>query len=199
MASTTSAQQLLHATNADARMESLPPQFWTLIETYRSDLVNQAYAILGDMADAEDAAQETFCEALRKPEELGTVESVGAWLRALNKRNALDRLRDKRRHAARAARKASDPRARQLTTGGFSMLEVGESVSKAIEDLPEELRRVVVLHYWDHLSHDRIAARLQLSPRSVSRHLHDACLLLHASLKTYLEAPANPPADGAAS
>lgn len=184
MAVTTCAQQILK--NADGLGSTMPVEFWDLMERYRGALISQSYAMLGDLADAEDAVQETLCEAFRRSKELGEVRSISAWLRALNKANTLDRLRDRRRNAARKERKRLDPAARMLTSGGFSVVAVRESVARAIEALPEALRDVVVLHYWEHLSHDQIAARQGISSRTVSRQLHDAYLLLHGNLISYL-------------
>ena len=66
MATTTAAQQLV-STSGRAAGGSLPEPYWELIARYRSELLNQALAILGCLEDAEDAVQETLCEAVRNP------------------------------------------------------------------------------------------------------------------------------------
>src|SRR5262245_38869654 len=122
MPATTSAQQILKSQGEHAQAQ-LPPEFWNLMERYRSELVNQAYACVGSVEDAEDVAQETFCEAFRRREELGQVRSVGAWLRVINQANALDKLRGRRRENGKTARKQREAPGRMATTGGFSLLE----------------------------------------------------------------------------
>src|ERR1043166_83800 len=94
MATTTSAQQILRRAGMDA--SGVPDHFWETLESYRAELEEQARAILGNSADAEDVVQETFCEALRNPQKLSEVRSVGAWLKTINRANALNRARDKR-------------------------------------------------------------------------------------------------------
>ena len=69
MALTTAAQSILRK-HALAQAGELPPAFWLLIDRYRSELVNQAFSILGNPADAEDVAQETLCEAYLHHEDL---------------------------------------------------------------------------------------------------------------------------------
>ena len=46
--------------------ENVPlDQFWLLVERFRADLVNQGFAILGNLQDAEDVAQESLCRSYR--------------------------------------------------------------------------------------------------------------------------------------
>jgi len=187
MSSTTAAQQLLMSSgqggpSADQVME--------LVERYRGELLNQAFAILGKMEDAEDVVQETFCEVLRGKARLKEVRSLGAWLRTINKSNALNRRRDSRRYSDRLQKSAPD---RLVTTGGFSALELRESLAKAIETLPEPQRAVVVLRYWENLSYEDIAVRLGIPKGSAGRLLYDASLSLFDVLKPYLQAGAVKP------
>lgn len=170
-------------------------ELWELLESYRSELVNQGYALLGNLADAEEVAQETFTEAFQQHAKLKEVQSVGAWLRTINRANALNRMRTRRRNARKETRRQAEAPARQMTTGGFSMLEIREAVAKAIEQLPEEQRRPVILHYWEHLNYDQIAERLQTSPRTVRRLVRDAYLNLHRELSAWL-VPNPPPQQG---
>src|ERR1051325_2901064 len=144
MSATTSAQQILRDKQHPSA-DGLPDAFWELVEQYRGELVNQALSILGSQEDAEDVAQETFCEAFKDPEKLAQADSLGAWLRSINRANAMDRLRRKRRDSGRSQDKLREVHPRAFTTGGFSLLELRESMAKAIEALPEQYRTVVVL------------------------------------------------------
>jgi len=189
MATTTAAQQILR--NIEGRLQldgaELPQQYWELIERYRSELTNQALAIIGNLQDAEDVVQETFCEAFRDSEKLTQARSLGAWLRGINKNKALNRVRDKRQESKRVI---AAPR--MDTTGGFSVLEMRESVAKAIETLPENLREVIVLRYWDQLSYEDIATRLKIPSGTVGRLLHDASVKLYEKLNVQVQLGALP-------
>lgn len=193
MSATTSAQQILKRAN-HLPMQNPPEEFWALVERYRGELVNQALAILGRQEDAEDVAQETFCEAFREKAKLAQARSLGAWLRAINRDNALDRLRHRRRDSGRAS-KPPALSGRTFTTGGFSLLELREELAKAIETLPEQLRAVVVLRYWEDLAYEEIAARLKLPTTTVWRQFYEASVILYERLRPNLEAPpaAGPP------
>ena len=79
---TTAAQRIIRHPDETLPTGSLPTAFWEVVGRYRGDLVNQAYAILGDREDAEDAVQETFCEAYRRREKLKAADSVSAAYKA---------------------------------------------------------------------------------------------------------------------
>src|SRR5579862_8442455 len=103
---TTPAQTVLRNNGVNqpsdaSNASDVPAQYWEIVEKYRRELVGQAVAILGNEADAEDVVQETFCEAVKDPAKLMQADSVGAWLRSINRCNALNRVRDKRRQVSR--------------------------------------------------------------------------------------------------
>lgn len=184
MAITSSAQDLLRNAKVDLRQE-IPAKYWDLIDRYRKELTDQAAAILGSVEDAEDVVQETFVEAFRDGERLAQVRSIGAWLRTINRCNALKRLRDRKRDSNRFKQQEADG---SLTTGGLGRVDMCESVTVAIESLPIELRRVVVLRYWEHLSYKEISKRLRLPSGTVGRMLYDASMLLFDRLKIQFDA-----------
>jgi len=164
----------------------VPEQYWELVEKYRDELLSQAYAILGSHEDAEDVVQETFCEAFNDVKKISR-QSVGASLKLINKCNALNRLRAKGRAQKRKESKRQEAPTRAFTTGGFSGIELREIVNKALESLPANLREVVVLRYWEHLSYKEIAERLEMPIGAVGPLLSEATLKLYPKLTTQLQ------------
>ncbi|MBI3831649.1 MAG: sigma-70 family RNA polymerase sigma factor [Planctomycetes bacterium] len=185
MASTTAAHHVLKGMSLSAQGR-VPEHFWEIVERYRAELINQGVAILGDQAEAEDAVQETFCKAFQKSGQLAEIQSLGAWLRTINRANALDRRRGRRREADGADRQARELPRKHATTGGFNLLELREVVARAIESLSDAHRTVVVLHFWEQLTCEQIAERLAAPAGTVKWRLYEAELKLHAKLKTYL-------------
>src|SRR6202041_2893358 len=63
------------------------------IMSERRQLINLAYRLLGSLADAEDAVQETYARwyAMSRPEQ-DAIESPGAWLTTVASRICLDLL-----------------------------------------------------------------------------------------------------------
>ncbi len=193
---TTNAQQIIQS-EARQSSDALPEPYWELVQQYRAELVNQALAIVGNLEDAEDIVQETLCEALRDQKKLTRVKSLSAWLRTINKGNALNRLRDRTSDRQHELKKHQQNPPRSATTGGFNVLELRESVAQAIEALPEKIRRVVVLRFWSGLSGDEIAAQLGLPSGTVRWQLCEAYALLHKQLAGFLQPvePSNPKTD----
>lgn len=184
---TTSALQIMRECPQGDHVSDLPEEFWALIDRYRGELVNQAFAILGTIEEAEDVVQETFCEVYRdKGQALSDVRSIGAWLRTINKANALNRVRDRKRAADKVERKQVEEPSRTFTTGGFSTLELKEMLAIEVENLPEHQRSALILRYWEHFSTEEIAERTGQTARTVRRHLCDATLQLYERLSAKL-------------
>ena len=182
---TTAAQTILrnNGVNQPSDPANVPAQYWEIVEKYRAELVGQAVAILGHEADAEDVVQETFCEAVKDPVRLMQADSVGAWLRSINRCNALNRVRDKRRQVSRTESKRMLAPDKDLTTGGFTALELRDSIAQALQTLPPQLRKIVELRYFEQLSYKEIAERLKIPVGNIGGLLLDASVRLYPKLK----------------
>jgi len=192
MALTTSAQRIVEDHRGSQMGDAMSEQYWELVAQYRDELLSHASSFVGNAHDAEDVVQETFSEAFRNPEKLAHAKSLGAWLKTINKANAMDFLRRKKSQADKSDRKGRELPGKAFTTGGMSAVELHDSVARAIEALPENMRAVVVLHYWQHLSCEDIATRLKIPSGTVKWLLSEAALRLHGRLKSILpnsEAP----------
>jgi RNA polymerase sigma factor (sigma-70 family) len=76
---------------------SRPDPGLSAIMNERRQLINLAYRLLGSLADAEDAVQETYARwyAMSRPQQ-EAIESPGAWLTTVASRICLDLLRSAR-------------------------------------------------------------------------------------------------------
>lgn len=180
MAGSTTAAVILMGSASQGQNEAMPEAYWALVARYREQLLKQALNILGRPEDAEDVVQETFMEVFRNAEKLQQVRSVGAWLGAVNRANALNRLQTRRREA-----RSVDSGRRAVTTGGFSVLELRDSIAKAVEELPPKQREVVQLRFFEHLPFDEIARRLNTPEGTVKWLACEAMVKLHAHLRKF--------------
>ena len=193
---TTSAQQLVRRAEKPG---DFPAEYWELIELYRGKLVSQALSILGNHADAEDVAQETFSQAFRQREKLSNAESVGAWLMAVNRDNALMRVRSKKRSSDRLGRKQRVLPGRSVTTGGFSGIELRDLLTRIISTLPPEARAVTVLRFIENRSHKEIAEALNVPLGTVASLICNATQLLYERMKSRVDLGSGMPDSGAKS
>jgi RNA polymerase sigma-70 factor (ECF subfamily) len=177
--------------------QGIPERYWALTEQYREELIRHAQSFTGNREDAEDVVQQTYIDAFKDPSKLPLEGSLGVWLRSLNRNNALSYVRSKRRDSKRIDLKKEREPEDTFTTGGFSAMELRDSMSKAVDALPENLRTVVELRYWASLSIKEIAERLNLPQGTVQRRLFDASRQLFTKLESNFRTQAtqqqNPP------
>ena len=171
----------------------IPEKYWELVEQYRAELIDEALPIVGNREDAEDVVQETFCEALKTPGKLLAADSIGAMLHAINRCNAVDRVRRKKRDSQRIVNKIQNDPGELATTGGFSGLERADFVANAIDTLTPKTRAVIVLHYFEHLTCKQIAERLKQPQGTVNRLLYEGLKTLFTKLENHVDVPAENP------
>ena len=146
--------------------------------TYAS-VVAVAAHLLGDLAGAEDVAQDAF---MRLAAETGHIENPGNWLRTVAYRSAISeiRRRDRERRAhhrsARMADRAPVDVPETLVTDEFRGL--GDAMSR----LPFMQRASALMCWGDDLTTREVADLLGCSVATVRVHLHRARKALQAGL-----------------
>ncbi|GLZ36742.1 sigma-70 family RNA polymerase sigma factor [Actinokineospora sp. NBRC 105648] len=150
-------------------------------QLYRSGyrrLVLSAYAVLGDLGEAEEVAQEAFAVGYRKRSTLAAADSPEAWLRTV---------------AVNAARRRAKRRAmldrimfREPALGLVAAAGEYADLHDAIRGLPVDQRSVVVLHYLADLPVAEIAELLGIAPGTVKSRLSRArqCLAERLDIRT---------------
>jgi RNA polymerase sigma-70 factor (ECF subfamily) len=171
-----------------------PEKFWQILDRFRADLVHQAYVILGNKEDAEDAAQEALSAAFLNLDKLRDSSKLGQWLRGINRNVALKlrRQRDASKEERLATGQMGALEAPRNTTG--SKMPVGDVafVHRAIDALPEQFREVLVLRYWEKLSVEEISARLEIPLGTAASRLVRGELMLAKKLKCLIQQERHP-------
>jgi RNA polymerase sigma-70 factor (ECF subfamily) len=113
-------------------------------------LVGQIYAMCGSMAEAQDCVQEAFVRAWDKRRSLDPEQFPEAWVRTVAYRLAVSRWRRARRGLRRPDRAfdASAPAEPDVTR---------IALARALQQLPANQRRAIVLHHLCDLSVDAVA------------------------------------------
>ena len=70
--------------------------FMHIVEAYQRPVYNLCYRMLGDSAEAEDAAQETFLRAYTKLDTYQQTRKFSSWLLAIASHYCIDKLRQRR-------------------------------------------------------------------------------------------------------
>jgi RNA polymerase sigma factor (sigma-70 family) len=150
--------------------------FSILMDRYADMVYTTCRRTLGDEAQAADAAQETFVELAKKADQI--TGSAGGWLHKVATRRAVDLIRQNASRRRREEAYAQDAECR-----ASSWSEVEPVVDEALEDLPEDLRELLVLHFLRGRCTVRIAAAQGVSQPTISRRMTEALEVLRQNLR----------------
>lgn len=147
----------------------------TVETTYRRlfpMVASKCARMLGETAEAQDIAQETFVRLWHARDELRDPATVTAWVYRTATRLAIDRLR-RRRHEAPEAEPMDHPAAHvhPLPTTGTpeSLSDSRRTLQALARTLPEDELEAVILSHADGLTQPEIAEVLRVSERTVRR------------------------------
>ncbi|MCL7454386.1 MAG: RNA polymerase sigma factor [Anaerolineae bacterium] len=161
--------------------------FGQLVRAYERPVYNLTYRMLGDPAEAEDAAQETFLRAYAKLATYQPGRKFVNWVLSIASHHCIDRLRRK----GRAPQLSLDgplppqwltsdtPRPDQLVT----KKQERERVREVLDILPADYRAAVVLRYWHGMSYREIAATMDTTESAIKSRLHRARRMMAQELQ----------------
>ena len=144
--------------------------FGALYQRYHSSMVALAYSMLADRDIAEDAAQEVFAIACRDMRTLKNKERFAAWLAGICRNVSRQMLRTKSIKPVtgwQPQAQSSPELAERIGAGS----ERHETIRRAVWNLRQSEREVIVLRYFDGFSQARISQVLGLSPQAVNGRL----------------------------
>lgn len=134
--------------------------FARLVEHYQSPVYNLAFRMLGNAAEAEDAAQETFLRAYARFGAYRADRKFATWLLSIAAHYCIDRLRRRKfqwlsldEADAQETLPASAPGPEELA---FAR-EREDEIQTLLGKLAPASRAVVVLKYWNDLGVEDIA------------------------------------------
>lgn len=179
-------------TLAFAAQEGNRQAFATLVDRHKGRVYRTLYQVVGDDQDAQDLAQEVFLKVYRSLAGYRGDAAFTTWLHRLTLNLAFDWLRARKRRplqvpleppADPAERPAPEPASPdEGPEDALLRHERHRSLHKAIQDLPEDYREVVLLHHFHHLSYQQIAERIGAPVRTVETRLYRARGLLRKVL-----------------
>lgn len=161
--------------------------FEQLVSRYRQELFNFLFRFTGDATLAEDVFQETFLQVHMSAAAFDMTRNFKPWLFtiAANKGRDAMRSRQRRQAAPLDATIGGDEDGRtsyadimpsNIPSPDFSLLnlETRRAVEKIISQMPESLRIVLLLSYFDELPYKEIADILNVPLGTVKSRLHAA-------------------------
>lgn len=155
--------------------EDLAREFESRLVESATLAVRVAYSVVRNREDAEDVAQEAFAKAYRSFSQLRDRDRFRAWLVRMTWRMALDRQRSNRRRAAREDHtEPSLPVSAGSGADAYERQERAAHLWRAIDDLSEKLRIVIVLAGIQEHDIKQVSALLELPEGTVKSRLFAA-------------------------
>jgi RNA polymerase sigma-70 factor (ECF subfamily) len=163
--------------------------FEDLVTAYQHRVFAVAYRMLGNRAEAEEAVQEVFLRAYRALGDFRGEARLSTWLYAITSRLCLSRLGSAKRRLAHVRDEALLDGLVSAETSVATALEQREqqaALQRAISELPNDRRILVVLRDLEGLSYEEISQTLDLTLGTVRSRLHRARLELREKLEKLL-------------
>ena len=158
-----------------------------LFRSHYSDLCAYANVYLKDPDASEEVVQEVFFKLWSKRDTIEITSSKQSYLfRAVRNGslNLIKHINIREEYKAYNKREISYGETEHYDEVIASELE--QKISKAIEELPTERRKIFILSRYEGLKYSEIAEKLGISPKTVENQMGKALKYMREHLKEYL-------------
>ena len=168
--------------------------FTELVRRYERELYSYLRRYLGDADMAEDAFQAAFLQVHLKCQQFEAGRALRPWLYTIATNQAIDAQRRSRRHRMVSLDRAGHADGEEVgklldllvsheasPTAELSAVERREWIGQAVANLPQPLRDVVNLVYFQDLKYREAAEALNIPVGTVKSRMHAAVAKLNAA------------------
>ncbi|MFT8318148.1 MAG: sigma-70 family RNA polymerase sigma factor [Sporolactobacillus sp.] len=148
-----------------------------LIQAYKTDFYRLAYSYVDNENDAMDVVQEAIYKAFKAVHNLKHTDALKTWLFRIVINTALDVIR-KRRHLAYI-----EPEYLEEQEEVQPPLDQKMDLKDALSRLPYKYRHIIILHYFEDLTIETVAAILDENLNTIKTRLYKALKMLRIDLK----------------
>jgi RNA polymerase sigma-70 factor, ECF subfamily len=152
-----------------------------LVGAYQGPVYNLCYRMLGNAAEAEDAAQETFVRMYTKLHTYKPERKLSSWVLSIASHYCIDRLRRRRGPWLSLDEEPiamTLPSRQRGPEDSALRAEARSEVQRILDELAPAYRIPLILRYWYDLSYSEIADALGLTVQAVKSRLHRARLYM---------------------
>lgn len=154
--------------------------FTVIVERHQRRVYNLAYRMLGRPDDAADATQDVFITCLRKLEGFRGASAFTTWLHRVTVNICHDALRKRQREQPS---RDEDPPEGEPIPDPSDAADASIDVQRALLQVAEEFRTVLVLHDVQGVPYEEIAEALGAPLGTVKSRLHRGRVALARALR----------------
>ncbi|MBW7995246.1 MAG: RNA polymerase sigma factor [Candidatus Glassbacteria bacterium] len=154
--------------------------FRQLVETYQHQVYNQAYRMLGNREEAEEATQDIFLKVHGSLEDFRGEAKLSSWIYRITANVCISRMRRKQLNAT----SLDSPMAEQGRSVAevvadededpeeeYAAAEMGGIVREQLRRLKPEWAQAIGLHYFGGQSYDEIAEEMEIPRATVATYI----------------------------
>ncbi len=156
----------------------------TIYKRYAERMYYFSVKYLENDTEAEEVTQNVFIKLWVKREELRADLSLNSFLFMITKNAVIDILRKRKRDRLLSERVESrQQHLMEAPDDIFEYQELAAAINNLVNNLPERRRQVYLLSRENGLSHKEIAAKLNISPKTVEVQIRLSLQQIRAFLK----------------
>jgi len=174
----------------------MPEEFRQILNTYQNRVYNQAYRMLGNAEDAEEATQDIFLKIYRSIEEFRGESMVSTWIYKITSNECISRLRKKQLDIT----SLDEPFESESATladiipddapdaGAYlESRETAEMIRAEVRNLPAHWAMAISLYHFDDKSYDEIADVMDIPTATVATYISRGRKQLAKKLVGFME------------
>lgn len=136
---------------------------YELYKLYSKAMLNVAFRIVGDIAEAEDVLQEAFLDAFNKVKDFRQETTFGLWLKQIVVNRSINLLRKRKMDIIDMENEQLENIAEEEAEDDEEVLLKVAQVKDAMKQLPEGYRVVLSLYLLEGYDHEEIGQILDIS------------------------------------
>jgi RNA polymerase sigma-70 factor (ECF subfamily) len=156
--------------------------FAELVHRYKKLIYYTVYYYIKDREEVNDVAQEVFVKIYKSLNRYNSEYNFSTWSVAIAKNLCVDIIRKKKLKVTNIDEYESLTRDDDTPERQYLSKERAAQVHKAIENLPEKYRTLIILYHQHGLSYKEMAERLNKPLSIIKNRLHRARVTLRESM-----------------
>jgi RNA polymerase sigma-70 factor (ECF subfamily) len=161
--------------------------FDELVDRHYQGVYAHAYRIMRNHDDADDATQTAFVKAYRSLKEFDVTRPLRPWLYRICGNVCIDMARSRHRSDEDLEKHAYMLESPETPERNLEKSDLEKKIRKAISNLPERYRRIVLLRHYQQLDVEEIADMVGAPEGTIKSWLFRARALLKSELSPLIE------------